>query len=66
MPTSKQKTILEAIPHLFKLKGFPPTLADIAEHTGIKKSTVQSSLKKLRKDNVVTWEEGKQRTLKVV
>lgn len=41
-----------------------PTLPEVAEHTGLVKSTVQHHLEALRRDGLVMWEDGRKGTLR--
>jgi repressor LexA len=61
-----QLRVLRAIWYLSETKGFPPTLREIGELTGIRSTNgVTDHLKALRRKGCVTWAEMHARTLRV-
>ena len=65
--TNKQKYTLEVIIILTKLKGYPPTVREIGKKIHVNSSaTVYYHLQELKKKNYITWEQGQNRTIKVI
>jgi SOS-response transcriptional repressor LexA len=46
--------------------GLPPTVRELSAATGTRCGDVQQKLNRLRRDGVVTWKQGKARTLRVI
>ncbi len=49
--TEKQQNILNFIEDFFEANGMPPTVQEIADHTGVKSSTVFAHLRALQRKN---------------
>ena len=65
-PTPRQLRVLRAIWYLSETRGFPPTLREIGDFTGIRSTNgVSDHLKALRRKGCVNWAEMHARTLRV-
>jgi SOS-response transcriptional repressor LexA len=65
--TKRQNEVLMAIVQYIEKHQYPPTIKEIGEMLNISsKSTVFGHLERLRQAGYITWEFGKQRTLKVL
>lgn len=65
--TPRQQEVLSFIRQYIAEHKYPPNVRDIGDHFGFASpSGVQSALKALRKKGYVTWEPGKNRTLRLV
>ena len=56
--------ILACLSESLVLRGYPPTVQEIADATGLWPSRVHSRLERLRAEGYVTWTDGQQRTLR--
>jgi repressor LexA len=56
--------ILACLSESLALRGYPPTLREIAEAVGMAHNTVEHHLSRLRAEGYVTWTDGQQRTLR--
>lgn len=66
-PTTRQLEIRDYIATYSRNTGFPPTVREIGKAFGIRSPNgVMCHLHPLRDRGLVTWIEGKQRTLRVV
>lgn len=64
--TTKQLAVLAAIERLTTAKGFPPSLRELAAAVGIgSPAGVACHLTPLQQKGYVTWEQGKERTLRL-
>lgn len=65
LPT-RQQDVLNAIVQLTDEKGFPPSLAELANFLGLKnRMTVHQHVAALKKKGLVLWESGLNRSLRV-
>jgi SOS-response transcriptional repressor LexA len=64
--TQKQRAVCDAIVELTAAHRYPPTVREIAAGIGVTPMDVQQKLWRLRRDGVVTWDEGRTRTVRVV
>lgn len=63
----RQKEVLYLIDQLSKEHGYPPTLAELAKALGLKnRMTVHQHVAALKKKGLVTWEQGLNRSLRIV
>ncbi len=59
--------IVKAIRELTAEYGYPPTMREVATRVGVSSSdTIYQRLKMLRTEGLITWEEGKPRTLRLI
>lgn len=66
MTTTKQRTVLATVAELTQRQGFPPTVRELQLELGLASpSTIFHHLELLREQGLVTWEPGKNRTLKL-
>jgi DNA-binding IclR family transcriptional regulator len=56
--------ILACLSESLALRGYPPTIPELAEALGVADSTVHKHLSRLRAEGYVTWTDGQQRTLR--
>lgn len=56
--------ILACLSESLALRGYPPTIPEIAEAVGLVDSSVHRHLTRLRAEGYVTWTDGEQRTLR--
>lgn len=64
--SSSQAKVLDAIKVLSKVRGYPPTYAELANSLGLHPNAIVESVKILKRKGLVTAEEGKTRTLRVL
>jgi len=64
--TKRQWDYALAVKRLHEQDDRPPTLREIAEHMGVTLGTVQEKMALLRDRGVLTWEDGKARTLQLL
>ena len=62
----KQKETAETIFKLTNKEHFPPTLDEIAAEMGITKGTLQYHISALKKKNIITWNQGSARSIRIV
>lgn len=63
----RQQDVLNSIVELTELKGFPPSLAELALALGLKnRMTVHQHVAALKKKGLVSWESGLNRSLTVL
>lgn len=63
----RQKEVLRLIQELTDLRGFPPTLADLAKAMGLRnRMTVHQHVVALKNKGMVQWEPGLNRSLRVI
>lgn len=63
----RQRVIADAIRRLTADRGYPPTIREIAEQTGIGgPNGVKQHLVAMRRKGWVAWDEGKCRTLRIL
>jgi repressor LexA len=62
----KQKETTEIIFKLTHREHFPPTLDEIAAEMGITKGTLQYHISALKKKNIITWNQGSARSIRIV
>ncbi len=58
--------ILACLSESLALRGYPPSVREIADQIGIPFRTVHGQLERLRAEGYVTWDDGQQRTLRFV
>lgn len=63
-PTAAELRVVVAIRLLWK-KGYPPSIREVCDMTGINPSTCHTHLTHLRHKGLVTWEDGHVRTLRL-
>jgi len=56
--------VLAVLSESLALRGFPPTLREIGEATGMPHRVVHRHLERLQAEVYVTWTDGQQRTLR--
>jgi SOS-response transcriptional repressor LexA len=61
--TDRQAQVLEYIVKYRQERGIPPTFREIARHFGISHQAVQRMLVFIRAKGLLTWTEGRARTL---
>ena len=64
--SDQQRAVVQSIVRLTASIGYPPTVREIAADLGHNPSDIQQKLWRLRRDGVVTWDEGRTRTVRVV
>lgn len=65
--TKREQEILEGIIEFKDENGFPPTVRELCNKTGLKStSTVAAHLKSLRDKGVITWIDAMPRTITVL
>lgn len=65
--TNKQRTVLEFVGHYSQRRGFPPTLREIGDGTGLSNiSAVRGHISALEKKGYITKEADKARSIRVV
>ena len=65
--TDRQAEILELIRAFWSGQGYPPTVRELQELTGIKSPNgMQNHLIALRRKGWITWEDGKSRTIRLL
>lgn len=64
--TEAQLAVVEVIREYVAACGYPPTFRDIADSTGTGVNDVAAKCQRLRRDGVLTWVDGKARTIRVV
>jgi len=62
----KQKETAETIFKLTLEAHYPPTLDEIAARMGITKGTLQYHISALKKKNIITWNQGSARSIRIV
>jgi repressor LexA len=63
----RQLQVLELIEELSKEHGYPPSLAELAEALGLRnRMTVHQHVSALKKKGLVQWEQGLNRSLRVI
>jgi repressor LexA len=62
----KQKETAETIFKLTQQERFPPTLDEIAAQMGITKGTLQYHISALKKKNIITWNQGSARSIRII
>jgi len=66
-PTPRQLEVVGAIRHLTETHGYAPTLAELRNNLGIASANaISGHLKALRAKGLVTWKEGRSRTLRIL
>jgi repressor LexA len=64
---NRQDQIVEFIKRHISQKGYPPTVREITKAVGLQSpSTTHGYLKRLRDKDVVIWEIGTVRTIKII
>jgi repressor LexA len=66
MLSPKQKETAEIIFKLTQQEHFPPTLDEIAAQMGITKGTLQYHISALKKKNIITWNQGSARSIRII
>ena len=66
MLSPKQKETAETIFKLTQQEHFPPTLDEIAAQMGITKGTLQYHISALKKKNIITWNQGSARSIRII
>lgn len=65
--SGKQKRMLSVIKQFIKKNHYSPTVRELGKELGYSSSsTVFTHLEKLRKEEYVTWEPSKPRTIKIL
>lgn len=65
--TARQQDVLDWIVGYIDVRGYSPTIREIASHYGWKTpNAVACHLKPLRKKGYITWQDGCSRTLRVI
>jgi SOS-response transcriptional repressor LexA len=65
--TPQRQKVVTAIEELTRLYGVPPVIRELQKHLGYRSTDpVMHHLKVLREANVITWQDGFARTLRVV
>ncbi|MDM5335685.1 helix-turn-helix domain-containing protein [Fictibacillus enclensis] len=65
--SARQQIVLEAIKLFIVTHHYPPTVREIAEMVGVTSTKiVLEYLERLRREGLVSWEEGRPRTLKII
>ncbi|WP_416730322.1 transcriptional regulator [Fictibacillus sp. JL2B1089] len=65
--SAKQRRALEVINEFIEVNERPPTVREIGDIMGLRStSTVQAYLCRLKDRGLITWEERKPRTLKLI
>lgn len=62
----KQKETAETIFKLTLEAHYPPTLDEIAANMGITKGTLQYHISALKKKNIITWNQGSARSIRII
>lgn len=61
-----QRRVARAVLQLTELRGYPPTVREIAEHAGLSSTSIAAYwLKRLRQRRLVFWQENHARTLRL-
>lgn len=63
--TNKQLELLQEIVTWISIRGYPPTVREMADLMGTAIGDIQCKLARLRRDGLVEWEERRSRTLRV-
>lgn len=64
--TPRQAEVLAAIRELAEVYHLPPTVREVAGHLGINPSAVHKHLRALRRDGHIDWDDGYQRTIRIL
>jgi len=64
--TDKQRRLLRVFVKLRDAKGYPPTFREIAAAAGTNVGDVAAKFLRMRRDNVVSWVDGRARTVTIV
>jgi SOS-response transcriptional repressor LexA len=64
-PTPRQAEVLEALEVFINERGHPPTARELAHRLGTSLGSVHRMLQVLRNNGLVSWEDGRARTLRV-
>lgn len=65
--TARQQDVLDWISGYIDVKGYSPTVREIANHYGWKTpNSVMCHLNPMRKKGYITWQDGCSRTLRVI
>ena len=64
--TSRQRKLLEVFRNLRDANGYPPTFREVAEVVGTNVGDVAAKFLRMRRDGVVSWVDGKSRTVTIV
>ena len=61
--TDRQRAVLDFIREFIAVKGYPPTLREIADHFTIGRNAVRGHLLSLQRKGFVDWQPAAARTL---
>jgi hypothetical protein len=64
--TEKQRRLLVVFRKLRDAKGYPPTFREIAAAAGTNVGDVAAKFLRMRRDGVVSWVDGRARTVTIV
>lgn len=59
-----QVAIVALLSQSLALHGYPPTIRELAEGTGLQPSVIHRHLERLRAQGLITWTDGQPRTLR--
>lgn len=67
VPKERDNQIISTIEELTASHGYPPTFQEIADDMGLSsRGSIHAKMETLRALGLVTWEDGKTRTIRVV
>jgi SOS-response transcriptional repressor LexA len=64
--TDKQRWLLGVFRRLRDARGYPPTFREVANAAGTNVGDVAAKFLRMRRDGVVSWVDGKARTVTIV
>lgn len=65
--TNKQIKLLNSINYFIEEHGYAPTIRELCSILNVSSpATINDKLKRLRKNGIITYEDGKSRTIKIL